>query len=129
MGAALLIALPHALAGGIGARDLCASLLAGLLTCFVTEKCARLSQPIHSPANAIAGTALAALCVLGVAAWCLSVSHALVFASAAVLYLALSRLLPLLLREDSPRGAALQLLLVGAGIGLSLLLPKAGGGG
>ena len=44
LGAALLYALPRAFEGTIDARSLCATLLAGLLSFFLLEKCATLHQ-------------------------------------------------------------------------------------
>lgn len=50
LGAALLYALPQAFARSADARSLCATLLAGLLSFFLLEKCATLHQARARPA-------------------------------------------------------------------------------
>ena len=50
LGAALLYALPRAFDGATDARSLCATLLAGLLSFFLLEKCATLHRARQRPA-------------------------------------------------------------------------------
>lgn len=119
-GAALLLALPRALGDGLDARSLCAVLLAGLLLCFVLEKCAILWPGPRW--RVLAAAALPAAAALG---WWWAAPTVLVLAAAAALYVALSRLLPLL-RTAAAAGAVLQLSLLFAGAAVTLLLSACG---
>ncbi|MDL2354974.1 MAG: ZIP family metal transporter [Pseudomonadota bacterium] len=200
LGAALLVALPQAFAGGADTHGLCATLLAGLLSFFLLEKCATLHQASQRPAGPprpagragwmilvgdslhnftdgiLIAAAFAAAAELGVLAALAVSAHAvaravghfiilraagwsrrraygtkllcaglaaagglvgylalarglawmpyvLVLASSGFLYIALSDLVPRIQRPASTRDTVLQLLLLGGGVTLVLVLP------
>jgi zinc transporter ZupT len=130
LGAALLVALPHAFESAADKRGLCATLLAGLLCFFLLEKCATLFLRRRAHARNLlcpglaAAAGLAGYLALGRGlAW---MPYVLVLASSGFLYIALSELVPKIQQPASRRDTVVQLLLLGIGVTVVLTLPVPG---
>jgi zinc transporter ZupT len=130
LGAALLYALPQAFESTADKRGLCATLLAGLLSFFLLEKCATLFLRRRAHARTLLCSSLAA--AAGLAgylalerglAW---MPYLLVLASSGFLYIALSELVPKIQQPASWRDTIVQLLLLGIGVTVVLTLPGPG---
>ena len=129
LGAALLVALPHAFESAADKRGLCATLLTGLLCFFLLEKCATLFLCRHAPARNVLCPGLAAAAGL---ASCLALGrgltwmpYVLVLAASGFLYIALSELVPKIQQAVSWRDTVVQLLLLALGVTVMLTLPVA----